>query len=200
MKSVLILILVLVLAGCAELQLFTPLQQAETSDWELHRAALTNLQRWSITGRLAIQSGQEGWNATLHWDQDNENYTLRLIAPLGQGTYQLYGDNHVVSLLTAENKVFRADNPETLLQQNLGWSVPVGGLKYWIKGIPDPGVNMENLVVNEDGRMTDLQQSGWRISIIRYSDFNGTQLPSKLFMQNDHFKLRLVVQDWKTKT
>ena len=200
MKNTFILILAVVLAGCAELQLFTPPQQAETSAWELHRAALANLERWSITGRLAIQSGQEGWSATLHWDQDNENYTLRLIAPLGQGTYQLYGDNHEVSLLTAENKIYQADDPETLLQQNLGWSVPVAGLKYWIKGIPQPGINMENLVVNKDGRMTDLQQSGWRISILRYSDFNGTQLPSKLFMQNDRFKLRLVVQDWKTKT
>jgi outer membrane lipoprotein LolB len=190
----------MILAGCADLQFFTPAQKADTSAWDLHRAALTGLERWSITGRLAIQSGHEGWNATLHWDQDNENYTLRLIAPLGQGTYQLYGDDHLVSLLTAENKIYQADDPETLLQQNLGWSVPVGGLKYWIKGIPQPDVNMENLVIDQDGRMTDLQQSGWRISILRYSDFNGTQLPSKLFMQNDHFKLRLVVQDWKTKT
>lgn len=200
MKNILILVLATVLAGCAELQLFTPPQKADTSSWDLHRAALNSLERWSIIGRLAIQSGKEGWNATLHWDQDNENYTMRLIAPLGQGTYKLYGDNHLVSLLTAENKIYQADNPEILLQQNLGWSVPVGGLKYWIKGIPQPDVSMENLVIDNEGRMTDLQQSGWRISILRYSDFNGTQLPSKLFMQNDRFKLRLVVQDWKTKT
>ena len=200
MNNILVLILAAVLAGCAELQLFTPPQQSDTRAWEVHRAALAGLERWSVTGRLAIQSGQEGWNATLHWDQDNEKYTMRLIAPLGQGTYQLYGDDHVVSLLTAENKVYQADNPEILLQQNLGWSVPIGGLKYWIKGMPEPGVDMENLVVDKDGRMTDLQQSGWRISILRYSDFDGRQLPSKLFMQNDRFKLRLVVQDWKTKT
>ena len=200
MKIIPVLVLATALAGCAELQLSTPSQQADINAWDLHRAALAGLERWSMTGRLAVQSGQEGWNATLHWDQDNANFTMRLIAPLGQGTYQLYGDDHSVSLLTAENKIYQADNPETLLQQNLGWSVPVGGLKYWIKGIPDPGVNTENLVIDKDGRMTDLQQSGWRISILRYTDFNGTQFPSKLFMQNDRFKLRLVVQDWKTKT
>ena len=198
MKIIPVLILAAVLAGCADFQL-TPQQQPDKSAWDLHRAALSSLERWSITGHLAIQSGQEGWDATLHWDQDNESYTMRLIAPLGQGTYQLYGNSHEVSLVTAENKIYQADNPEILLQQNLGWSVPVSGLKYWIKGIPEPGVNMENLVIDKNGRMTDLQQSGWRISILRYSDFNGTQLPSKLFMQNDHLKLRLVVLDWKAK-
>jgi outer membrane lipoprotein LolB len=199
-KHIILLVLATVLAGCAELQLLTPAQQTDTGAWELHQAALASLQRWSITGRIAIQTEQEGWNATLHWDQDNENYTLRLISPLGQGTYQLHGNDHLVSLLTAENKIYQADNPEILLQQNLGWSVPVGGLKHWIKGIPEPGVNVENIFVDGDGRMTDLQQSGWRISIIRYADFDGTQLPSKLFMQNNRLKLRIVIQDWKTKT
>ncbi|NIN34367.1 MAG: lipoprotein localization factor LolB, partial [Gammaproteobacteria bacterium] len=58
-----------------------------------------------------------------------------LISPLGRGTYQLNGDSQLVSLLTAENKLYQAETPEILLQNNLGWSVPVDGLKYWVKGI-----------------------------------------------------------------
>jgi outer membrane lipoprotein LolB len=71
-------------------------------------------------------------------------------------------------------------------------------LKFWIKGIPEPGIAAENLLLDDQGRLTDMQQSGWRISISRYTDFNGTQLPSRLFMHNDRFQLRLVVDDWKT--
>jgi outer membrane lipoprotein LolB len=199
-KNRFVILLATILAGCAEFSLITSPQQADSSVWEQRQATLASIEHWTITGRLAIQSGGEGWSATIHWNQNNENYTMRLISPLGQGTYQLYGDKQFVSLLTADNKIYQADNPEILLQQNLGWSVPINGLQYWVKGVPEPGINLENLVIDDDGRMTDLQQSGWRISITRYSDFDGTQLPSKLFMQNDHLQLRLVIQDWKTKT
>jgi len=136
----------------------------------------------------------------LQWDQDNQKYMLRFIAPLGQGTYQLSGDAGKVTLLTADNRVYQASDPEILLQDSLGWNVPLHGLQYWVRGVPEPGVTTDNLVLDDKGRMTELQQSGWRISISRYGEFDGRELPSKLLMQNDRFQLRLVVLGWKTTT
>jgi len=172
--------------------------EIDTVAWDLRQEALNKINTWSIKGRLAVQTGQGGWSATLFWDQKNQSYRMRFVAPLGQGTYQLQGDDDLVSLLTADNKLYQAATPETLLLDNMGWSVPLHGLKYWIKGVPEPGKSTENLLLDDQGRLTDMQQSGWRISISRYSDFNGTQLPGRLYMHNDRFKLRLVVDDWKT--
>lgn len=193
------LLLVMLLAGCAGMPYWSSAPgEIDTNAWDLRQEALNKINTWSIKGRLAVQDGQGGWSATLFWDQKNQSYRMRFVAPLGQGTYQLQGDNDLVSLLTADNKLYQADTPETLLLDNMGWSVPLHGLKYWIKGVPEPGKSTENLLLDDQGRLTDMQQSGWRISISRYTDFNGTQLPSKLYMHNDRFKLRLVVDDWKT--
>ena len=199
MKITIPLLLVLILTGCAGIPLFGT-QKANVPAWDLRQEALNKLENWSLTGRIVILSGDDGWSATLHWNQEEGNYTMRFIAPLGQGTYQLYGDEKLVSFLTDKNELYQADDPEQLLQSTMGWSVPVHGLKYWIKGIPEPGIESKNLLLDEQGRMTELQQSGWSISISRYNDFDGTQLPSKLSMQNERIKLRLVIQDWKTNT
>lgn len=198
MNRILLLLLVAGMAGCADLALVSPPGKSADAAWDARLKDLYRLQQWSIHGHLAVQAGGEGWSATLYWDQDNQDYTLRFIAPLGQGTYQLSGDEGKAKLLTADNKVYRATDAEHLLQDNLGWNVPLHGLKYWVRGVPEPGVMTDNLLLDDKGRMTDLQQSGWRISISRYSEFNGKELPSKLFMQNDRFQLRLVVLDWKT--
>lgn len=195
-----VLILAAVLAGCAEISPLLVEQGTNQSVWERRQQILNDFDLWTITGRVAVQSGQEGWSATLHWEQDRDKYAMRFISPLGQGTYQLYGDNRKVSLLTADNKLYQASDPESLLMNNLGWSVPLHGLRYWVRGVPEPGIETENIIIDEQGRMTDLQQSGWRISISRYTELDGTDMPSKLFMTNDRFKLRIVVQDWKTKT
>lgn len=200
MKIYFPLLLITLLAGCAQAPVSVETPGIDTKAWDLRQQALGKLDTWSLQGRLVIINGNEGWSAALHWVQDEGNYTMRFIAPLGQGTYQLQGDQKLVSFLTAKNELYQADNPEQLLQNNLGWSVPVHGLKYWIKGIPEPGIKSENLLLDEQGRMTELQQSGWHINISRYTDFNGTQLPSKLFMKNKNLQLRLVIQDWKTNT
>lgn len=195
-----VFVLAAALAGCAEISPLLVEQGTDQSTWEHRQQILNKLDLWTITGRVAVQSGQEGWSATLYWRQDREKYAMRFISPLGQGTYQLYGDNRQVSLLTADNKLFQASDAESLLMDNLGWSVPLHGLRYWVRGVPEPGIETENIIIDDEGRMTDLQQSGWRISISRYIELDGTDLPGKLFMSNDRFKLRIVVQDWKTKT
>ena len=191
-------LLVVCVTGCADFALVSPAVKPGGPAWDARLQDLYQIQRWSIQGRLAVQAGGEGWSATLHWDQDKQTYMLRFIAPLGQGTYQLSGDGEKVTLVTSDNKVYRAMDAESLLQDNFGWNVPQHGLQYWVRGVPEPGVATENLLLDDKGRMTDLQQSGWRISISRYGEFGGKELPSKLFMQNDRFQLRLVVLDWKT--
>lgn len=200
MRILSVLILATAVAGCAEVSPLLVGQKADHSAWESRQKILNELDLWTITGRVAVQTGEEGWSATLYWQQDRDTYTMRFIAPLGQGTYQLYGDGQQVSMVTADNKLFQAGDPESLLMDNLGWSVPLHGLRYWVRGVPEPGIETENIIIDDQGRMTDLQQSGWRISILRYTDLDGTDLPGKLFMSNDRFKLRIVVQDWKTKT
>lgn len=199
MKKLLSLLLVVwMTGGCADLAYISPGAEPQGPSWESRLEDLYKLQQWSIRGHLAVQAGNEGWSATLYWDQDRQNYIMRFIAPLGQGTYELSGDLGKVSLLTADNKLYQATDAESLLQNNLGWYVPLHGLKYWVTGAPEPGIATDNLLLDDKGRMTDLQQAGWRISISRYSEFRGKELPAKLFMQNDRFQLRLVVLDWKT--
>ena len=186
------------MAGCADFALFSPPGKSADAAWDTRLEDIYRLQRWSIHGHLAVQAGDEGWSATLRWDQDHQDYMLQFIAPLGQGTYHLSSDAGKAMLLTPDNKAYRATDAEHLLQDNLGWNVPLHGLQYWVRGAPEPGVTTDDLLLDDKGRMTDLQQSGWRISVLRYGEFNGKELPTKLFMQNDRFKLRLVVIGWET--
>lgn len=199
MTRILLLLVAAGVAGCAGLAPVAPSEQpGALAAWEARIKELYRIRHWSIHGHLAVQTGNEGWSATLHWNQDDKDYALRLIAPLGQGTYQLRGAEGEVTLLTADNRRYTASDAESLLQENLGWHVPLHGLKYWVIGVPEPGIATDRLQYDQQGRMTGLQQSGWRISISRYSEFNGQQLPSKLFLQNERFQLRLVVLEWKS--
>ena len=157
------------------------------------------IKSWKLNGRLSITSERESGTVTFHWSQDDEAYLMSFNAPLGQGTFALRGgEEDGVYLLTAENKILHADNAETILQQTVGWHVPVSGFRYWVRGLQEPGVDMTNQQVDEQGRITEMQQADWSISIKRYMDVDGLGLPGKIFMHNDHVKLKLIIQTWDT--
>lgn len=199
MNRLIVFILAAFLAGCESLPLITPAERdpAVTAYWDTHRQKLSALDAWTLHGRMVLVAGDDGWTATVHWDQDHKRYNLRFIAPLGQGTYELDGDADSVTLLTADNRLLHAGSPEALLQENLGWQLPLASLKYWIRGLPDPSASPDDLILDGTGRLSQLQQLGWRIEILRYQDVKGLDLPGKLFLENDRFQVRLVIQDWQ---
>jgi len=169
----------------------------KNASWDLRRDRLSKLTTWQASGRIAVRMDKEAWSATLQWQQQRQEYFLRLIAPLGQGTYEITGNKAGVFLRTAKNEVYKAETPESLMEGNFGWSVPVSGLIYWIRGLPEPGARTEQLLLDEQGRITDLSQSGWRVSFSAYNEAGGYELPGRIALQNNKLKVRLVIKHWK---
>jgi len=194
-KKIYLLIILVLFVGCSKI----PLIPGSTSGAE-RQNKLEQITRWKLKGRLALTTLNESWTVTLRWSQDYDRYLMQFVAPLGQGTYALRGgEGSGVYLLTAKNEVFRADDAESLLKQTVGWHVPMSGFRYWVRGLPEPGVEILNREFDDQGRISEMQQEDWHISLSRYIDVDGVRLPGKVFMQNDHFKLKLVIHEWDTK-
>jgi len=186
-----VLAVISALAGCAGGPFRTsPPPVAQTAD------QIEAIREWQVDGRIAIQRGDEGWSAKLRWDQRADGFQMRLIAPLGRGTYQLAGDASRVELSVPDGRTFAATDAETLMREHLGWSLPVAGAEYWMRGLVAPGAEPVYVRRDEAGQLTDLEQSGWRVSILKRSTSGGFNLPAKLFMHYGDMKVRIVVANW----
>ena len=100
-------LLLLLLAGCT---MAPPRPQPTDTQqaWQQHQRQLAGLHNWRLSGRLGIQTGHEGWHASLDWQQYNGAYTIHITAPLGQGSLQLQGDATSVQLQTSDGDVATA--------------------------------------------------------------------------------------------
>lgn len=166
--------------------------------WLEHQLAMSGITSWNLKGRLGVKNEKESGSATLLWDQSFANYELRVLAPLGQGTYILKGSRDGV-IMQGPKQMFRmASTAEQLLYEELGWKVHLRGLKYWVRGIPEPYMIYSGLELDEQGRLTNMQQSGFDIRILRYADHNGVSLPEKLVIESDFIRLKLIIKSWKT--
>ncbi len=184
----------LLLAGCARLP------ERNTADmlalWAEHQPRLNGLRNWRLRGGLAVNSRDEGWDARMYWRQQGDSYQLRFSAPLGQGAMLLRGDPDGVVMRTAEGETRHAANPESLLREVAEVSVPLEALYYWVRGLPVPERESEQLLLTPDGYLRYLRQFGWEIDYARHRRVDGLRLPEKLVLKNSDWIVKLVISDW----
>lgn len=174
-----------------------------------HQAALTVQQdqqaiptHWRVDGRLAITTPDGHWSFEVHWSQQDQAYTMDLVGPMGQGSAHLQGEEgHGIQLTTAKGEIWTAETPEQLWQQQMGWPLPLSGLRFWVLGMAQPGTPVQAQEFEAGGRYSRLVQAGWEISYRRYQlvSMGGENrlMPVKIFLVNDTLEIRMIIHRWQ---
>jgi outer membrane lipoprotein LolB len=187
--------LVVTLAACATRPVTVPLESS-AGGWELRRDALAQRDNWGLLGRVSVTVEEQGWHANLEWLQQGSTYELGLSGPLNQGRLSIAGGPRGVTAHGSDGSVVAATDAESLLTEQLGWSLPVAGMRYWVLGIPDPSQPVVSMTLDELGRLATLEQSGWVIRYPSYIEGDGLDLPHKIRFDSTRVKVRMVIDEW----
>ena len=201
LRSLLMLCLLGVLAGCSNLLPKESLDgSGDVTQWKTHKQTLAGLDGWQITGKVGIRSRiggrTENGSATLFWLQRQDYHDIRLSGPLGRGAARLTGRQGQVELEVANQGRYQAESAEALLQEHLGWRLPVSHLLWWVRGLPAPD-SRSRLALDGDSRLARLEQDGWRVEYLRYAEHDGYWLPERLKLKGPDIDITLVVKDWQ---
>lgn len=191
------LLAVVLLGGCA-MQPSQPTPDAAALDrlWASRHAELSGVDVWTMSGRVAVKNANDSWSASLQWQQQAEAFDIRFSSMLGQRIAQLTGDDLGAALHLPEREVVSAANLSELLDSELGWQLPIDGLRFWVVGLPTPQLEM-NRELDAQGRLKWLEQAGWRIVYSRYLSSGSLEIPKKLVITRDDLRIRLVVDRWQ---
>lgn len=192
------LLLLALLAGCAG-RAPTPDVPRERGDWSAQAERLESLDRWRLAGKVGLRTSDDATSANLDWVQAGYDYRMLISGPFGTGRSVLEGTADGVVLTTSDGR-FEADTPEELMEQQLGWALPISALHYWVRGLPAP-ILPHRTQTDDLGFPTELRQAGWTIS---YRDWTwapdvggGLWLPRRLVMTIDDLRATLVVNQWR---
>ena len=164
--------------------------------WNTRQVSLGDLDNWNLTGRMSFRNENDAWSASVYWQENPEQYQIQIVAPLGQGGVEIKGDGNTVSLSTDDGRTFQEGEVELMMMQNLGWRVPASAMRYWVKGIPEPGSGIDELEIDELGRPVNIRQSGWSISYQGYTRVKSYQLPVRINLQRDDASIRMIINYW----
>ncbi|MGA7780330.1 MAG: lipoprotein insertase outer membrane protein LolB [Paraburkholderia sp.] len=166
---------VVALAGCASVKPQGPsMSNAAT--------AVTAQTSRAYHGRFAVQyvdqnGTQRNAYGNFDWQEAGDTVTLQLRNPLGQTLAIVTSSPASASLELPNRQPLTADNVSTLMQNAMGFALPVEGLRYWLQPSPAPTSKAKTEQDPQDpARLKEIRQDGWTIDYLAYADAPATGL------------------------
>lgn len=184
----------LFLAGCASQ---APMDESgrQAGQWERQQAEVEAFDTWTLVGKAGLRTPEENVSANLDWNQTPHYFRMLISGPFGGGRNMLEGREGRFSLSNSDGR-FEAETPEALMEEQLGWSLPVSAMPDWVRGLPGENDNYQ-LETDEFGFPSHLAQDGWEIDYRDWEQFEGMWLPRRLIMNYDEVRITLVVNQWQ---
>lgn len=159
------------------------------------RPGIDDHERWQLSGKIGLRGPQLAESAYINWRQCGNVYDVRISGPLGQTVARIDGSGEQLRIWFEGQEPVQTSEPEVLMQQQLGWSVPLRALRYWVRAEAAPGTTAE---FSGPAQQPDtLQQLGWQVNYLAYHQNGTTTLPAKLRMNDAQgLQATLIINEW----
>jgi outer membrane lipoprotein LolB len=151
-------------------------------------------------GRFAVQyvdqnGARRNAYGNFDWQEAGDTVTLQLRNPLGQTLAIVTSSPASASLELPNRQPLTADNVSTLMQNALGFALPVEGLRYWLQPSAAPTSRARTEQDPQDpSHLKEIVQDGWTIDYLAYADAPATGLKRvNLSRQEPPLDIKLVL-------
>ena len=157
---------------------------------------LIAIDKWAMVGRISLDSGDQGGSGRVQWDVKPGLSELDFHGALGRGAWRLQFGPQGVLLKMADGTVQTAADIDELIQDQVGWPIPLDALQWWVRGLSAPG-DIESEILGPGGLLIGLNQFGWQVDFNRYGSFGGFELPIRLEATQDNYRVKLAIKRWQ---
>jgi outer membrane lipoprotein LolB len=189
----------LALAGCRTRPAPAPgsvIGPGADAPWSLQRAALRNLDRYSLDGRTAVAANGQGFSAGLRYQQQADRSDLALDGPLGIGGMRMEFSAGDLKVTNSRGQELDGVAARQEIEERLGFELPLAKLRWWLLGIPAPGdAQLEQDPVT--GEIRGFRQEGWSVRVEQRMPALGFSLPRRLVVDREGARLKLLAESWR---
>lgn len=158
---------------------------------------------WEYQAKIGLKTNNGNEQANLIWKYAKQNNKLRLFGPLGMGTVKLNFDKYGAQLVDNKGNSHQGASASELLNDIVGWPLPVEALTQWLFLLPD-STHVYQYRLNVDGQLTSIRQLGWQIDYQDYRAYGSIQMPRKITAQREFFEnglgkvtVKLIAKSWQ---
>jgi outer membrane lipoprotein LolB len=148
-----------------------------------------------MNGRIAVKYNGSRESAGLRWAHTGQSDEILLLSPLGQTAARIYSDARQTTLDDGD-KHYENKNAESLMQEVLGWYLPLSRLHHWLLGLAEAG-STAHIERNANGQIAVLQQDGWEVRYLSYDGEKPDSLPKRMQLSHEDLQVQLLIDEWE---
>ncbi len=190
------------LGACASITPPTEQASEQVASARQYQEAIT------LGGRLSVQYQKDDKDEAIHgsftWKQSQDRSSIAILSPLGQilATIEVTPDN--ATLVQSGQAPRSAADVDLLVEQTLGWPLPVSGLRSWLQGFANDTNNKKFIATPVNNKVTT--RDGWNI---QYPTWESDQQsppqdrPKRIDLERQteqagKVAIRIVLDTWQT--
>lgn len=150
---------------------------------------------WRLTGKLAVSGGGQSGSGRVEWQQSDAGAVFELRAPISGRSWRLRLQPGLAELEGLDGGPRQHPDAYVLLEQALGWQLPLAELAHWVRGARAPGP--ARIEFDDQGLPRLIEQAGWRIEYRSWMAAGEPRLPRTVYAERHEGQLRLVVAQWQ---
>jgi outer membrane lipoprotein LolB len=151
---------------------------------------------FDLLGRMAVNYDGRALSSGVRWQHRDDSDEIWLLVPTGQALAHIRAGAMGATLTTADRTEYHASDVQSLMSRALGWELPIGHLKWWVRGEAVPGVLFADDQRDPHGRLVRLRQDGWLITFVPPAE-ESEALPQRLDLVREGRQVRLVIDGWR---
>ncbi|MEE4303076.1 MAG: lipoprotein insertase outer membrane protein LolB [Wenzhouxiangella sp.] len=151
--------------------------------------------QWSISGRVGLHDGERGGSLGFTWRAEGDEHHIHLRTSAGGQQWRLrFSPDHAV-LRGSEVGRLTGTSPDPLVEEAVGWPIPVHALSWWIRGLVPPEGGDVHFA--DDGTLAGVTDPTWTLEYKHFNRVDGRLLPTRLEARSDRYTVRIVIADWR---
>ena len=143
--------------------------------------------------RMSIRHEERGVSGKLLWRHALETDVVQLYSPFGQQIASIQRVNQTYYLLQNKQVILTTDKADALLQDHLGYTVPVAQLPSWLLGIPVASQFKQN----QSSAYATITADGWALQYDGFLKVDRYLLPTKITATKGQTQIRLIIDRWQ---
>lgn len=138
---------------------------------------------YNVNGRFSIITQKDNSYGNFTWQHSSQFDDVSLMSPIGNVVAKIIVESNIATLKTSDGS-YSGKDLDSLLMQQLGYTLPITYLHYWMQGIPLPEYPVTNKL------QSGFMQLGWKVEYLKWQDENH---PYIMQISNDAMRIKLLI-------
>ena len=147
-------------------------------------------------GKMAINPREgKAHTVSFQWQHTSTMDTISVSTMFGIPVFTLIRDPYISTLTMANGDQYHADNPETLMQSLVGWSLPTAAITQWMHG--QLNGSEHNPRKNQLGQWQSFNYQQWHIELSRHTTAYPDARPQLIMLTSEELRMKMIIKAYE---